>query len=175
PSNIPAFLVLINITVKVRQPPTIKDNNAIIVVAFTDYVDQDSFTIEINCHYLASAPHLIQITPTIKKNFILFICGEFISHNNNNYIHVRSMSFLDQQKTLLNLVNIPWKTETSNETMKSQSITERIAARVNANNKSEESPSVSKTSYINKTSSTNNNPNTTVSKNKKNHPQLIKQ
>ncbi|CAG8801131.1 25742_t:CDS:2, partial [Dentiscutata erythropus] len=120
------FPVLINMIAKVRNSPTIKDNDAIMVVAFTDHINQDSFTIEIDCHYLALAPHLIRITPTIKKN---------------------------SQKLLLNPVNIPWKNKTSSETIKSQSIAKKIAAKINANSKIENSSSTDKALYVTKPSS----------------------
>ncbi|CAG8570677.1 5905_t:CDS:2, partial [Gigaspora rosea] len=184
------FLILINMTVKVRNPLVIKDNDAVMVVTFTDHVDQDPFTIGIDCHYLASVPYLIRITPTIKKNSVLFISGEFILHNNNNYMHVKSMSFSNQQKSLLNSVNIPWKTETTNEATGSRSIAEKITARINANGKNEDSSSVNKIpsgivepSPTNSKASTKNedslftsktssktNPSTTNSKNKKKSP-----
>ncbi|CAG8840093.1 35960_t:CDS:1, partial [Racocetra persica] len=57
--------------------------------------------------------------------------GKFILHNNKNYVHVNNISFSNQQKLLLNSVNILWKTETSNEASKSISI-KKIAARVDA-------------------------------------------
>ncbi|CAG8491899.1 19675_t:CDS:2 [Gigaspora margarita] len=142
PSCIPKFLILINMTVKVQNPLVIKDNDAIIIVAFIDHVDQDSFTIEIDY----------------------------------------------QQKLLLNSVNILWKTETTNEATGSQSISEKIATRINANDKNknlssmnkilsgivEPSPANSKAStknedslFTNKKTSSITKPSTTNSKNKK--------
>ncbi|CAG8856397.1 3348_t:CDS:1, partial [Gigaspora margarita] len=49
---------LINMTAVVRKLPIVKDEDAIMVVALSDHVDQGSITIEIDCHYFASAPHL---------------------------------------------------------------------------------------------------------------------
>ncbi|CAG8586787.1 2717_t:CDS:2, partial [Gigaspora rosea] len=142
--NLPKFEERNVVLATVRNPPVIKYNDAIIVVTFTDYVDQEPFTIRIDCHYLASVPHLIQITPTITKNSVLFISEEFILHNNNNYVHIKSMSSSDQQKSLLNSVNISWKTKTTNEATGSRSIAKKIGAKINANGKNEDSLSANK-------------------------------
>ncbi|CAG8843437.1 25277_t:CDS:2, partial [Gigaspora margarita] len=81
-----------------------------------------------------------------KKNSVLFISGEFILHNNHNYVHIKIMSFSDQQKSLLNSVNIPCKTEMTNKATGSQSITEKITTRINTNDKNKNSSSVNKIS-----------------------------
>ncbi|CAG8592218.1 15017_t:CDS:2, partial [Cetraspora pellucida] len=59
PSNIPKFPVLINMTAMVQEPLKVQNDDAIIVVNMTDYVDQDNVVMSIDCYYPASAPHLV--------------------------------------------------------------------------------------------------------------------
>ncbi|CAG8831198.1 2892_t:CDS:2, partial [Gigaspora margarita] len=88
PNDIPMFPALINITAMVKEPPNIVGEDVFIIVIMTDYVDQEHNDLVIKCHYLASAPHLIHVTPSIKKNSILYINGEFILHNNESYAEI---------------------------------------------------------------------------------------
>ncbi|CAG8774266.1 24379_t:CDS:1, partial [Dentiscutata erythropus] len=64
------------------------------------------------------------------------------------------MLFSNQQKSLLNSVNILWKNEKSNEATKSQSIAKKIATRVNANTKNKDPMFVNKTPSATKPSPT---------------------
>ncbi|CAG8757976.1 10480_t:CDS:2, partial [Cetraspora pellucida] len=131
PSDIPKFPIIINMTAVVQEPPITKNDDVLMTVILTNHMDQGETVIEIDCYYLASAPHLARMTPTIKKNSVLFICGEFILHDNKNYVYIKNMSFQGIQKPLIdiNVSTVPWENPTSNETRKPVSIAETLAAK----------------------------------------------
>ncbi|CAG8560920.1 3251_t:CDS:2, partial [Cetraspora pellucida] len=144
PSEIPKFPILINMTAVVQKPPTIKNNDALMAVTLTDYMDQERTVIEVDCYYSATAPHLTRLTPTIKKNSVLYISGEFILHDNKNYVYIKNMSYSDFQKSILDVnvsTKVLWQDKTQNEANKSISIAETLAAKFDNNTRNKKSSS----------------------------------
>ncbi|CAG8459693.1 16487_t:CDS:1 [Cetraspora pellucida] len=161
PTNIPKFPVLTNMTAVVQEPPKVTNDDVIMVVTMTDYVDQDNIMITIDCYYLASASHLTRMTPVIKKNSVLYISGEFILHNSKNYVHIKNMSFTDIQKLLLNTnisTQVPWKTEQPNP----NTMAETLATKFNHSTENKKSPPVIKGSSVIKSSSKDSKPYTRI-------------
>lgn len=116
----------------VQEPPRIDGEDAFMTVVVTDHIDQDQCDTEIKCHYLASAPHLIRITPAIKKNSILYINGEFFLYNNESYVHAKSITFSGHLKSSISVdasSKIPWDDEISDGSSRTVSFAETIAAK----------------------------------------------
>ncbi|CAG8488305.1 11446_t:CDS:2 [Dentiscutata heterogama] len=111
PNNVPSFLILINMTTVVKDPPVISDDKDVTI----------------------AAPHLMRITEIIKKNSILYINGELILYDDTNYVHVKSLSFPDMQKKEPKIsAKPPWESESSDRSDR-PSVAKTIATRVKNN------------------------------------------
>ncbi|CAG8836415.1 35554_t:CDS:1 [Gigaspora margarita] len=103
----------------------------------SDYIDKKQDDLVIKCHYLASAPHLIHVTTSIKKILILYINGEFILYNNESYVYIKNITFSGYQRTLIHMdspVKILWKAEISEESSKAVNFAKTIATKFNSKN-----------------------------------------
>ncbi|CAG8468583.1 2847_t:CDS:2, partial [Scutellospora calospora] len=155
-TNLPKFPALVCMTAIVQELPKVDGDDATMVVVMTDYMDQDSTSTQMNCYYLATAPHLMRVTRAIKKNSLLFINGEFLLYNNKIFVHVKNITFSGYQKSLENTntsAEIPWESELHNEPNKHVSFAETIAERFDRNAKNKEPLSVPELSSKNKPSS----------------------
>ncbi|CAG8536753.1 15136_t:CDS:2 [Cetraspora pellucida] len=136
PSELPVFSILLNTTAVTIESPQIETNDITLTVEAKDYMDQDNITIRLECYHLKSAQHLIPTSSAVKIGSVLFISGKFMIVDDTYMVHLRSVNFVEYQKSSVNSINLktsanlPWLNEAPVNESTTESVARTIASRV---------------------------------------------
>ncbi|CAG8744657.1 30457_t:CDS:2, partial [Racocetra persica] len=105
-SKLPVFPILINTIAIIVEPPQIEPDDITLTVEAKDYMNQDNVTIKLECYHLKSAQHLMPTSSVVKTGTVLFISSEFMIVDDTYMVHLRSINFVEYQKSNVNNVSL---------------------------------------------------------------------
>ncbi|CAG8617125.1 26466_t:CDS:2, partial [Dentiscutata erythropus] len=151
PSDLPVFLLLINITAVVTEPARNDSDHDDISfsVETRDFMDQDNTVLKLECYHLKLANHLIHTTNSLKKGFILFMNGELLIVDDTYVVHLHDVNFCEYQKAAVNVTNpanLPWlngPSQSPTNVSSPEKVTRTIASRVKTGRR-KKSPTIPK-------------------------------